>query len=373
MLRVIIIIASLLITISCKEQSTIQLANNAQTIEYAKWFKISEGEGYKLLEIVNPWDTTTMLGSYVLVPKSNSLPATLPSGVVVRTPVERVVVFSGVDAGVIDFIGEGSKISGVCDGKYFSTPSIKERIESGDIVDLGMSNMPSIEKLIAIRPELIIVSPYQNSDFGAIEKMKIPVVKSVSYMENTPLGQSQWICFLAEFFNKSQLAEEQFTQIVSRYNSAKEIVNTVGSPKTLLPGKRYGASWHVAAGNSYMANIYKDAKANYPWASNNTTGSLSLSFEEVLSKAKGADIWVITYNNTQNEMNYDQLKSEFANYVNFDAFKNRKVFGCNSATTPIFERALLTPDLLLSDYIKMLYPEIMEHYNFTFFKPIATN
>lgn len=339
-------------------------------IKYAKGFTIANGNGYKVVEVKNPWQERSLLQTYILVPKSEQLPDSLPKGTIVRTPLDKLVVYTGVDAGIVDFLGSSSAITGVCESEYITIPSVIDGLKSGKIIDLGQSTMPSIEKIISLKPEGLIVSPYQNTGYGAVEKLNVPIIECAAYMENTPLGQSEWIKFIAAFIEKEPLADSLFSDIESKYQAAKEIVKNVENKPIILPGKIFGQAWHVAAGESFMAQIYSDAGGSYPWAETKGQGSLSLSFEEVYIKAKKADYWFVIYNNRTKDMSYDDLKSEYENYDKFDAFKNKKVYGCNTATTPLFETSIFTPYLLLSDYIKVFHPELLPNHTHTYFKPL---
>lgn len=369
MIRTFLILLIAIVS-GCSQSSQTDNTLTQKEIKYAKGFTIGSGNGYKVIEVTNPWQPTSMLQTYVLVPKSDPLPDSLPKGTIVRTPLENLVVYTGVDAGILDFLGVANNISGVCESEYITIPSVVKGIESGKIIDLGQSTMPSIEKIISLKPEGLIVSPYQNTGYGAVEKLAVPIIECAAYMENTPLGQSEWIKFIAAFVNKENLADSLFSDIESKYNATKAIVSAVQTKPTLLPGKKFGQAWHVAAGESFMAAIYADAGGAYPWSETTGQGSLSLSFEEVYVKAKKADYWFVTYNNRIKDMDYNDLKSEYENYEKFDAFKNKKIYGCNTATSPIFETSIFTPYLLLSDYIKVLHPNLLPNYTLTYFKPL---
>lgn len=51
-------------------------------------------------------------------------------------------------------------------------------------------------------------------------------------------------------------------------------------------------------------------------------GSTPLAFETVFDKAIHADIWLVKYNQSS-EMTYNDLRSEYTPYENFDAFKKK--------------------------------------------------
>ncbi len=343
---------------------------DVKPLGYAKGFTIANGDGYKVVNVINPWDTTRLLHSYILVDKLAPIPDSLPSGTIVRVPLERAVTYTSVSASIIDFLGASESIVGVCEGEYIPIESIKKRLANGEVVDLGQGTMPSIEKLVSLKSDGIITDPYQNTGYGAVEKLGVPIIECAAYMEPSPLGHSEWIKFIAAFIGKEKLADSLFNGIESRYLKAKEVAATVTSKKTILPGKRYGQAWHVAAGGSYMANIYRDAAASYYWQDTKGQGALNLSFESVFAEAKDADTWFITYYNSAADLTYDELKADYVSYASFTPFKKRRIYGCNTANKPLFTTTLFTPDLIVMDYVKILYPSLLPDYTTTYFTPI---
>ena len=62
-------------------------AGKASEIHYAKRFRINHFEEYTQITVMNPWDSTKTLDTYILVDRNKKLPAQLPEGNLVRTPV----------------------------------------------------------------------------------------------------------------------------------------------------------------------------------------------------------------------------------------------------------------------------------------------
>ena len=85
--------------------------------------------------------------------------------------------------------------------------------------------------------------------------------------------------------------------------------------------------------------------------------SQPLSFETVFEKAIHADYWLVKYNQVM-DMTYQELRQEYAPYENFDAYQERRVYGCNTGRVPYYEEFPLHPDYLLSDLIQILHPEL---------------
>ena len=68
----------------------------ALRMEYAGRVRIDSSEHYILVRVQNPWDTARILHTYVLVGRETELPEELPEGTLVRTPVEKALVYSSV-------------------------------------------------------------------------------------------------------------------------------------------------------------------------------------------------------------------------------------------------------------------------------------
>lgn len=341
-----------------------------EELSYAKGFSIGYADGYKLLTVRNPWDTSKVLARYVLVDKGAELPDSLPEGILVRVPLERVAVFSTLHCGMLEYFGMTDKIVGVCEPEYIDVEAVKSGISNGTILNLGNSASPNVETLVVSSPEAMIVSPFQNQSYGAAAKLEIPIIECAAYMEQTPLGQAEWIKFHAAFLGYSHTADSLYDQIVERYVKTRETVSRVVNKPSLLVEQRYGQVWWVPAGDSYAASLYADAGASYIWADEPGSGSLALSFESVFDKASKADFWLIRYNNPKDELSYSSLENEFKSYKEFAAFKHRAVFGCNTAKTRYYERALFSPDIILSDLAKIFHPELFEDYNAIYYKPL---
>ena len=131
---------------------------------------------------------------------------------------------------------------------------------------------------------------------------------------------------------------------------------------TVISEKKFG-SFLVYAGGSkvHIANLYADAGADYVFKELPGAGSTPLAFETVLDQAIHADMWLIKYNRSE-DMTYDDLRAEYTPYENFDAFKNRRIYSCNTGLVPYYEEFPLHPDYLLKDLIWVFHPESLPGY-----------
>ena len=149
----------------------------------------------------------------------------------------------------------------------------------------------------------------------------------------------------------------------------KALVENVSYRPKLLTGMKYGSPWYVPSGESFMANIYKDAGADYIFSYLPGTGSVPMSFETVFEKAIHADIWLINFNREE-DMTYNALKSDYSPYSRFDAFRNRRIYGNNTNRSLFYEEAPMHPDYLLAELIAIFHPQLLPDYKLRYFAPL---
>ncbi len=344
---------------SGKKRQTNDKPVSQVSIRHARGFTINSFPGYKVLEVRNPWDTTRLLQRYLLVDRNSDLPDNLPEGVVVRTPVQRVAVCTAVHAGIWKQLGKVNRIVAVCEPQFIDLPEVQKGLAAGKILNLGLATSIDIEKLIAATPDALVVSPFENTSYGRLEKSGIPVVEDASYMEDSPLGRAEWIKFEAAFTNEEALAEKIFTEIEKRYTDLCSLVAKCKERPTVFTEKKFGQVWYVPGGRSYIGTFLRDAGANYLWRDIPKSGSLPLAFEAVYEKAEKADFWLIKYNNPKADLTYGALQSEYDLYKNFTAFRKQQVFAVNSAQSPFYEEGPMEPDVILADMVSIFHPELL--------------
>ena len=334
------------------KQTSSKEALSSDRIQYAQGFTVQRFDTYTMVEVRDPWDSTRLLQRYLLVDRTKSVPGGLPKGTIVKVPVKDIVVYTSVHAAIIDQLHEINKVI--------------EGIQAGRIADLGEATSPNIEKMIEIGAELVIASPFQNSSYGPVEKIGIPIIEGADYMEAFPLGRTEWIRFYGLLFGKEEMADSIFKETEQAYLSLKNLTVNIDKRPTVLSEKKFGSSWYIPAGDSYMAHLFEDAGADYMFKDLPGAGSTPLAFETVFDKAIHADIWLVKYNQSS-EMTYNDLRSEYTPYENFDAFKKQRIYTCNTGIVPYYEEFPLHPEYLLKDLIWIFHPELVPGYSPRYF------
>ena len=277
---------------SCNPAKTKKATGKSKTtrthLRYAHGFTVKYFKDYTEVTVRNPWDTTKILQTYLLVDRDAEKPANLPEGVVVKTPIQTIAVCTAVHAGILKQLDKVDNIVAVCEPEFIDLPEIKDGLAEGKVINLGLATAIDLEQLIAASPEALIVSPFENSSYGRFEKTGVPVVIDASYMEESPLGRAEWIKFEALFTGEEQRAEEIFSKIETKYNKLAALARQEKDKPTGFTEKKYGQVWYVPGGNSYMGRFLEDAGADYLWADMKNAGSTPLSFETVYAKAEKA-------------------------------------------------------------------------------------
>jgi iron complex transport system substrate-binding protein len=338
--------------------------------EYATLPSVVKYDGYTVVTLANPWKDGRALHTYVLVPRDAQMPVHLPKGTVIRTPLERAVVFTTVHSSLLMNLGCQDKIAGVADLKYIKIPWIHEQVEQGHIVDCGDGMSPVIERIIDLHPDAILLSPFENSGgYGKLEDIDIPLVECAEYMEVSPLARAEWIRFYGLLFGCQTKADSLFAIIDKNYHDLKQQAQKAGQGRSVVVDKQVGSVWYVPGGRSTIGQMIKDAGGQYPWADDEHSGSLSLPFETVLEKASEAEVWLFRYDSDQ-PMTREQLLAEKEGYSQFRAFQTGEVYGCNVSTSLFYEESPFRPDWLLGDFIQIIHPDVRQSESLRYYRKL---
>ncbi len=359
---------------SCKGGNTAVTSDAGDTIplRYSSLLTIVDHHGYTLVEIKNPWRQGRIQHRYVLVPRDADMPANLPHATILRTPIKRAAVFTTVHCSLLTTLGRGENIVAVADLKYIKIPYIQQHVKSGDIADCGGGLNPVVEKIMDVKPDAILLSPFENSGgYGRVEEIDIPIVECAEYMENSPLARAEWMKFYGLLFGEQQQTDSLFAVVDSCYHALKGMAARAGEGRSVLIDRIVGSVWYVPGGKSTLGQMVTDAGGRYPWAADEHGGSLSLPFETVLEQAGHCDVWMYRYSAFDHEQNYSELLSQHHGYSQLKAFRNREVYGCNVEQSLFYEESPFRPDYLLGDFIQILHPDIPNAPNLRYYKKLS--
>ncbi len=378
-----------LLMAACQGGKTAAAAEAGDTLEmkYAKLLTIvKHGDGeensdaaedidYQYAEaiIANPWKAGTMLHRYILIPKGKEGDKTVAmlarrrsTGArcttdTVRTPVESNLVFTAPHCQLLTELGCQNAITGVCDKDYINIPDIKSRAQADakvahPIMDCGSSMQPDIERIIALHPEALLISPFENSGgYGKLDKLRIPVIETADYMETSPLGRAEWIKLYGLLLGSSK-ADSLFSAIEKEYLQLKAEAAKLPLGLSILTERKTGNVWYVPGGKSTMGILLRDAHARYIFADDTHSGSLSMSPEQIIAKGNQVDVWAFKYFGG-NALTKQDLLAEYQGYQALKAFQTGTVYETDTSCEPYFELTSFHPEILLREFIVLSHPE----------------
>lgn len=332
----------------------------ADSLSHASLLKISRNNGFTRVDIADPWNSGSILHTYLLVPSDKDLPETLPHGTVVRTPLQRAVVGTSAHCSLISSLGKLSSIAGVCDPQYINLPEITRGIDNGTITDCGNGTNPTVEKIIDTDADAVLLSPFQNSGgYGKVEKIGIPIIEVADYMETSALGRAEWMKFYGMLFGEEERADSMFKEIERRYSELTAMASKANDRLSVLFDRQTGSVWYMPGGRSTIGGLLRDANANHPFSADKHSGSIPLPFESVLEHAAHCDVWMIRYG-APHDLTLADLKADKDGYSQFKAWQTGNVYGCNTNHSTFFEDTPFNPDKLLRDFIVICHPSLAD-------------
>ena len=345
--------------------------------------------------IENPWKKGTTLHKYILVPKGNEGDetvarlkddirenATLQMGShcdIVRTPLESNVVFTAPHCQLMYELGCKNAITGVCDKDYINIPDIKERVKLSDgkastsdadkvIIDCGSSMQPDIERIIALKPEGLLISPFENSGgYGKLDKLHIPIIETADYMETSPLGRAEWMKFYGLLFKSEERSDSLFSSIEKEYLALKAEAAKLPQGLSILTERKMGSVWYVPGGKSTMGILLKDANAKYIFADDTHSGSLAYGPERILSKGTQIDVWAFKYFGGK-ALSKSDLLAEYEGYKALKTFNQNSIYQVDTSTQPYFGLTSFHPEILLREFIILAHPKATQFGKLRFYQ-----
>ncbi len=234
---------------------------------------------------------------FLLVPEGQTPPDGYDEITVINTPVERVLLTSTTQAGLLSPLDVWDKIAGVAaSAEQWHINEITEGLNNGSIAYVGEAWSPDYEKISQLNPELVFV---YTGEFGLhdmiakLDEMQIPYVVVNDYLENDPRSEMEWIVFMSTFFDKYDEAMEHIEQAKLKIDQIEANVGNKEKPKVAW-GFIFDGLAHVPNAGSHSAAMIRLAGGEYVFNDIGVGqgGSSQISLEEFYSRANDADILI---------------------------------------------------------------------------------
>lgn len=377
---ILLTIATVLLS-SCTKPHSVEIVKvdgEPVVLRHAKRFEIIRKGNLKIITVKRPWRGATRDFTYLLYPRGTTPPKYDGVDATIPYPCASVILTSTTSAVFFMKLKALDVVAGMTNPNFVNTPEIVERIKSGDIQDIGgsMGTASDLnrERLVAIGPEIAIThasGSVEHDVLPQIQALGITVVMNGSYMEETPLGRTEWIRFYAAFLDKEDEADRIFSVIEAEYDRLKKLTSDVDKRPKVLCNVAFKGDWTLPGGKSYMSTFMKDAGASYPWTDNTDSGGFQVDMEEVLAKAADADIWL----NPGLCKSLKDMTAIDSRYKLFAPFKTGMVFNHIKRVNAtgghdFWERGAANPHLVLADYISIIHPELLPNHQCTWYEKL---
>lgn len=369
----VFLFALVFLLLSCKKENQSKQISVENQIQYAKGFSVENYTNFSLVKVSNPWPNAAQTYTYVLAKNLKNVPDSLQQFPVVKIPIKKIVVTSTTHIPSLEMLHTENTLVGFPNLQYISSDKIWNLIDAKKVKELGSNQSLNTEVLLQLNPDVVIGYGIDNSNptLENLEKAGLKVLLNGDWNEQTPLGKAEWIKFFGALYDKQKQANELFSKIEKEYLKTKNLAARTQVKPTVLAGDLFENKWNLPKGDSWAGVMLQDANANYLWYDTKGTGSLSLAFESVFSKAKNADVWF-----TSGQFcDLNSMKVASPHYEQFKAFQEKNVYSfCHrkgkKGGVLFYELAPNRPDIVLKDLVKILHPELLQGYEPFFYKKL---
>ena len=334
MRRFLPIICLLLCFAGCAKQSAEQ-GSVPTGNKYATGFAITETDSGTVVEVFQPYKRLC-----------------------VREPLHRIGTMSTVQVGFLYAIDAMNSLVAVCNPELIYTPL------KGDEIDLGDSMKPSAERALQAGLDMLLAvnyGQYDNLEAVRLEKLGIPLIYINEWQESSPLARAEWIRVIGALTGRLHQADSVFHEVETKYNG---LITKSQEPIAIMSGNNFRGTWYVPSGKNYLAYLFKDAGAAYPFYDDERETSIPLTIEETLRYFHDADVWVGDGGNSLAEL--AQLDEK---HTWFKAYQEGRVYNWRKQTKAggpnnFWERGVVHPEEMLEDVIHILNnaPDSLLHF-----------
>ena len=298
--------------------------------KYATGFRINETDTGVVVEVFKPYQCLC-----------------------VKEPMRRIGTMSTVQVGFLYALDAIDCLAAVCNPELIYTPV------KGNEIDLGDSMKPSAERTLQAGLDILLAvnyGQYDNLEAMRLEKLGVPIIFINEWQEHSPLARAEWIRVLGALTGRLREADSIFHKVETRYNALTASVNkrSYSAAVSIMSGNNFRGTWYVPSGKNYLAYLFKDAGAVYPFYEDERETSIPLTVEETIHYFHDADVWVGAGGNSLEELARIDEKHTW-----FKAYKNGRVYNWRKQRLPngannFWERGVVHPEEILEDVIHIL-------------------
>lgn len=354
-------------TTACQVSSSTSMQDfdvEVYTPQYAIGFEIVGAQDMQstILRVHNPWQGAEDVVTQLFLARNGETAPEGFEGEIIEGDAARIVCMSSSYVAMLDAIGEVERVVGVSGINFISNEYVQANRDK--VRDVGYDSEANYELMVALDPDIVLL--YGVTGTSTIEnklrELGIPYAYIGEYLEEIPLGKTEWMVAIGEIVGKREEAERIFEQIPQRYDALRKqaAAATTAAPKVMI-NTPYADSWVMASTSSYVARLIADAGGDYIYRRNTSNTSMPIDLEEATRLSAEADVWI----NVGSLASLDDMRRQFPKFADTPCVQRGAVFNCDKRSHPTggndyWESGVVNPDLILRDLIKIFHPELIE-------------
>lgn len=343
-------------------------------VEDAENFSISYENSYQVLTVAQPFPGAGA-ESWVLVQcgaPTPDLTGDLADATVIEIPITSLYAASTTHLPSLVELDRLDVLTGVSNGAYVSNAEVHQAVQDGEVAEFAMDGAIDTEVVVTNAPDVLMTGEMDDPTHPTLRDAGVAVVANAEWLESGLLGRAEWIKVVAALTGDEERAAEVYADIKSRYQGVAAQAQGK-EPVDILIGNIHDGTWSMPSGGGYVGQLIRDAGGTYPWIEEQQAGSLPMDFETVFVENGDAEIWFI---NDTTITTIEGLLAQNEQYGNLTAATDGQVWNANKAIGPgggndYWERGVLRPDLILSDLVKILHPDLLPGHELEFYQPLT--
>ena len=230
---------------------------------------------------------------------------------IISRPLSRLIVMSTSHIGFLRAIGGEDSIVGVSGAEYVYDSTVRARIGEGRILDIGYDASPDYEKIMALKPELVLtysVSPVKSQFLTKLESLGIRSFTVNEHLESHPLARASYVRLFGALTGNMSAADSVLAVVSKNYQALRDSVRAMMTvpgedpqsadaeqricARKILVNIPYKDQWFIPGQENYLSHLVRDAGGEILGSEPGTSISGQISVERAYSLSKEASLWL---------------------------------------------------------------------------------
>lgn len=338
------------------------------SFDHAENVSVVYERSFKVVTVVDAMGTEH---KYILLQCGAPVPDMPDNAQLVEIPITRTIALATTQLPHLDIAEALDTLVGIDSFLYTNTLGVRQRIETGDVIEVAPNFQLSLELVLVLEPDVVFTDDFNAERLSSLSENDIRYALNTDYLESTPLGRAEWLKYTALFFNTEALANDFFETVETEYRSFIDLLEGISSNERplVLWNTVFGDSWFLPGTQTYVGLITADAGGDLVLA-DSAIFSTPFAFEAVYDAGQSAGVWIT---NAFAVGTLADLLAQDERYVDFAPVINGNVWNTNADENENFgnnfyELGVVRPDMVLADLIAVFYPTLLPNHEFAFLR-----